>query len=355
MSQAVKSAVSESVKQSRIEPELTGGAQDRRTRTRNGPSFGSRRGQKLSMGLTKAELIEKYRYKVKIIALRMARDLPASVDVDDLFSMGFLGLMDAAEKFDPSRNVQFDTYAEFRIRGAIIDELRKQDWVPRSARDRMDAFNRASAEVEAKTGQKPTDREISKHMKIPLNKFHEMLRDLGSQTLVCIEDMPEGIESNESSSPDPFRQVIQKEAKAVVDKMLQHLTEQERMVLGFYYYRGLNLKEIATILNVTESRVRKFTPARFLGLRVKFADKFRPLKTCSWHLSTSRFFLFDVFERSLSGRESCDRHAIRRAAHVIEPQFITKMNGSRLTAVFTANSNFKIGASFSPFFDRYLH
>lgn len=267
MSQALKSAVSESVKQSRIEPQLVGGTQDRRTRTRNGPSFGSRRGQRLSMGLTKSELIEKYRYKVKIIALRMARDLPASVDVDDLFSMGFLGLMDAAEKFDPARGVQFDTYAEFRIRGAIIDELRKQDWVPRSARDRMDALHRATAEVEAKTGQKPTDKEISKQMKIPLKKFHEMLRDLGNQTLVCIEDMPEGIESNESSAPDPFRQVIQKEAKAVVDKMLQHLSEQERMVLGFYYYRGLNLKEIATILNVTESRVSQIHSRAVLRLK----------------------------------------------------------------------------------------
>src|SRR4051812_28209973 len=91
---------------------------ERRVKPRNVPGFGSRHGQKLSMGLTKSELIEKYRYKVRIIATKMARELPASVDSDDLFSMGFLGLMDAAEKFDPSRGVQFDTYAEFRIRGA---------------------------------------------------------------------------------------------------------------------------------------------------------------------------------------------------------------------------------------------
>lgn len=267
MSQALKTAVSESVKQSRIEPELVSQGQDRRRRGRVGPSFGSRRGQKLSMGLTKAELIEKFRYKVRIIALRMARDLPASVDVDDLFSMGYIGLMDAAEKFDPSRNVQFDTYAEFRIRGAIIDELRKLDWVPRSARDRMDALHKATAEVEAKTGQKPSDREISKQMKMPLNKFHEMLRDLGSQTLVCIEDMPEAVEHNESQGPDPFRRVIQNEAKVVVNKMLQQLAEQERMVLVFYYYRGLNLKEIATILDVTESRVSQIHSRAVLKLK----------------------------------------------------------------------------------------
>jgi RNA polymerase sigma factor for flagellar operon FliA len=240
---------------------------ERRSRSRSAPGFASRRGQKLAMGLTKAELIEKYRYKVRAIAIKLARELPASVDADDLFSMGFLGLMDAAEKFDPRRGAKFDTYAEFRIRGAIIDELRKQDWVPRSARDRMDALHAATEAVEARTGVRPNAKEISQEMRIPLKKFHEMLRDLGSQSLVNLDDMPEGWEQEDSSFPDPFREVVRKEAKAVVDKMLAGLPEQDRMVLNFYYYRGLNLKEIATILGVTESRVSQIHSHAVMALK----------------------------------------------------------------------------------------
>lgn len=240
---------------------------DRRSGERTAPGFGSRRGQKLSMGLTKTELIEKYRYKVRVIAIKMARDLPACVDSDDLFSMGFLGLMDAAEKFDPTRGVKFDTYAEFRIRGAILDELRKQDWVPRSARDRMDAVQAATEAVETRTGKRPNSIEVSQEMGMPLTKFHEMMRDLGNQTLVNLEDMPEGFEREDSSLPDPFREVVRKEAKAVVGRMLQELPEQDRMVLNFYYYRGLNLKEIATIIGVTESRISQIHTRAVMTLK----------------------------------------------------------------------------------------
>jgi RNA polymerase sigma factor FliA len=222
---------------------------------RTAPGFGSRRGQKLSMGLTELELIEKFRHKVRVIAIKMARDLPSSIDADDLFSMGFLGLMDAADKFDPRKGAQFSTYAEFRIRGAILDGLREQDWVPRSARDRMDAVQAAKAEIVSRTGQKPSEAEISKKMEMPLGKFREMMLNLGSQVLVNLEDMPEGFEQEDLSSPDPFRATVRKEARAVVERMLRDLPEQDRMVLNFYYYRGLNLKEISEILGVTESRV----------------------------------------------------------------------------------------------------
>jgi RNA polymerase sigma factor for flagellar operon FliA len=246
---------------------------ERRVKNRTAPGFGTRRGQKLSMGLSKTELIEKYRYKVRAIALKLARDLPASVDVDDLYSMGYLGLMDAADKFDPRRGAKFDTYAEFRIRGAIIDELRKQDWVPRSARDRMDALHAAAEAIEARTGVRPNNEEISQEMDMPLSKFHEMIRDLGSQLLVNMEDMPEGWEQADSSMPDPFQEAVRKEAKAVVERLLQSLPEQDRMVLNFYYYRGLNLKEIAAILGVTESRVSQIHGRAIMALKNGLSQK----------------------------------------------------------------------------------
>jgi RNA polymerase sigma factor for flagellar operon FliA len=242
---------------------------ERRMRTRTAPGFGSRRGQKLSMGLTKAELIEKYRHKVRIVAVKMARDLPASVDVDDLVSMGFLGLMDAADRFDPKKGVQFSTFAEFRIRGAMLDGLREQDWVPRSARDRMDAVQAAKSAVRSRTGQAPSDSEMSEQMQMPLGKFREMMVNLGSQTLVNFEDLPEGIEPEDSISPDPFRAAVRKEARVVVENMLKDLPEQERMVLNFYYFRGLNLKEIGEIMNVSESRVSQIHSRAVLELKSK--------------------------------------------------------------------------------------
>jgi RNA polymerase sigma factor for flagellar operon FliA len=244
-------------------------AKERRARPRTAPGFASRRGQKLSMGLTKAELIEKYRHKVRIIAVKMARDLPASIDVDDLVSMGFLGLMDAADRFDPKKGVQFATFAEFRIRGAMLDGLREQDWVPRSARDRMDAVQAAKTEVRARTGQAPSETELSKQMQMPLNKFREMMVNLGSQTLVNFEDLPEGFEHEDSTSPDPFRAAVRKEARAVVESMLKDLPDQERMVLNFYYFRGLNLKEIGEIMNVSESRVSQIHSRAVLSLKNK--------------------------------------------------------------------------------------
>lgn len=256
---------------------------DRRTRPRKAPSFGNRRARKLSMGLTKSELIETYRFKVRVIAVKMARDLPASVDVDDLMSVGFIGLMDAAEKFDPARNVKFETYAEFRIRGAILDDLRKQDWIPRSARDRMSEIKKARHQVEARLGTRPTQSEVSREMQMPLGKFQQLLTNLGSQTLVNLEDMPETFEPEESTMADPFRQAVRGEAKAVVGRMLEKLTNQERQVLNFYYYRGLNLKEISQILEVSESRVSQIHSQAVADLRQhirqQIKDESRPPET----------------------------------------------------------------------------
>jgi RNA polymerase sigma factor for flagellar operon FliA len=240
---------------------------DRRAGTRTAPGYGSRKGRKLAMGLTKTELIEKYRYKVRVIALKMARDLPASVDHEDLYSMGFLGLLDAADKFDETKGARFETYAEFRIRGSIIDELRKQDWVPRSARDRMSAVQAASDAVESRTGKKPSNGEISKEMKMPLGKFQEMLQNLGSQTLINIEDHPELAHKEDPTTTDPFREVVRKEARAVIDRLIKNLPEQEQTVLKLYYYRGLNLREISSIMGVTESRVSQIHTRAVFSLK----------------------------------------------------------------------------------------
>ncbi len=241
--------------------------QERRRAPRNGPSFGSRRGHKFAMGLTKAELIEKYRFQVRMIAVKLARELPASFDVDDLISIGFIGLLDAAERFDESRNVKFETFSEFRIRGAMLDELRKQDWLPRSARDRLSEIASAKEEIEDRTGQKATVSEVCGRLKITVKKFQELMRDIGAPALVNIEDMPEGFDIKSTEKEDPFRNAAQSEAKVLVNRLLTELPDHEQSVLRFHYYRGLNLKEISVILGVSESRICQLRSQALISLR----------------------------------------------------------------------------------------
>ena len=240
---------------------------DRRGRARKAPGFRSRRGEKLSMGLTKAELIEKFRYKVRVIAISMARGLPSSVDLDDLISVGYMGLMDAGDRFDPKRGVKFETYSALRIRGAIMDELRNMDWIPRSARDRVNEIQAARETVKARTGSSASTVEMSKQMDISHDKLQQLMRDLGSVGLVNLEDLPESSEPESSAETNPFAEAVRGELKAVVARVLSELTERERTVLTCYYYRGLGVKEIAQILDVTESRISQIHTQAVTSLR----------------------------------------------------------------------------------------
>jgi RNA polymerase sigma factor for flagellar operon FliA len=255
-------------------------ASERRTRPRNAPGFGTRRSNKLAMGLTKIELIENFRYKVRFVAVKLARDLPSSTDLDDLISTGFIGLMDAAEKFDPSRGVKFETYAEFRIRGAILDDLRKQDWMSRTARDKINEMKAARENLESTNGVLPSQAEMSQQMRMPLAKFQEMMRDLGSLSLVGLEDLQETsgtLESNDEWA-NPFREAMRKEIKVIVEGMLESISEQERMVLNFYYKRGLTLREVSTILSVSESRVSQIHTEAVKNLRKLIRSKSTPIE-----------------------------------------------------------------------------
>jgi RNA polymerase sigma factor FliA len=242
-------------------------ATDRRGGTRNAPGFRSKRGEKLSMGLTKAELIEKYRYKVRLIAISMARGLPSSVEVDDLISVGYMGLMDAGDRFDPKRGVKFETFSALRIRGAIMDELRNMDWIPRSARDRVNEIQAARETVKARTGEVATSGEMSQQMDISLEKLQQLMRDLGSVGLVNIEDLPESYEPESSAETNPFAEAVRGELKTMVARVLSELTERERTVLNCYYYRGLGVKEISQILDVTESRISQIHTQAITELR----------------------------------------------------------------------------------------
>ncbi|MCM2279700.1 MAG: FliA/WhiG family RNA polymerase sigma factor [Oligoflexia bacterium] len=250
---------------------------ERRLRPRSAPGFRSRRGEKLVEGMTKAELIVKYDQKVRFIAARMIASLPVSVELDDLVSVGFIGLMDAADKFCAARGVKFATYAEFRIRGAILDELRNQDWVPHCARGRAKAIDRAYHQVERRKGSRPTDSELSEALGVSRGRLDRMRRSTGALALVSLESSEvhrEAVQQIEESreGADPYSEVLRKDARAFLERLFEDLPEEERLVLRCYYFRGLNLKEIASILSLSESRISQLHTKAILQLQKRLGE-----------------------------------------------------------------------------------
>ncbi|NQU50545.1 MAG: FliA/WhiG family RNA polymerase sigma factor [Planctomycetes bacterium] len=204
----------------------------------------------------KKELIRRYQALVRYTAERMAASLPKSVDVDDLSQEGNFGLMDAIEKFDPERGIKFKTYCSTRIRGAILDALRTQDWVPRLARTRSNKAERVRQKFMSEEGREPTDAEMAEHLDLEvkyLNKAHarSMLnlsdrRPDSSERRSTIDTLSESAEDN------PFDLVNRRDLMAVITRSL---SEKERSILYMYYIDGLNLREIGERMALTESRV----------------------------------------------------------------------------------------------------
>lgn len=225
--------------------------------------------------------VEQYAYLVKRIAQHMMGRLPASVQLDDLVQAGMLGLLEAAQKFDAGKGASFETYAGIRIKGAIVDEVRRGDWVPRSVHRNSRRIHEAMAAVEAKTGRDATDLEVAEAMGVPLSEYHAMAHDSVSGRLFSFEQAQEDDEqpildegSQLASTP---AQLVQKEAmrKALV-VAIDELPERERLVLSLYYDDELNLKEIGLVLGVSESRVSQIHSQAALRLKKKMTD---------WHIA----------------------------------------------------------------------
>lgn len=247
--------------------------QERRTRSRSAPGFRSRKGEKLVEGLTKVELVQKYETKVRFVAMKMAQSLPNSVEYEDLVSVGFIGLMDAADKYNSAKGVKFSTYAEFRIRGAILDELRSQDWVPHCARGRAKAIEKAYHKLERENGRTPSDAELSEELGMDRERLQKT-RDAVSHLQLVSLDAQEGEASLQQPAEDregtnPYIEATKKDAKAYLEGLFSELPEEERVVLACYYFRGLNLREISTILNLSESRISQLHTKAILRLKEK--------------------------------------------------------------------------------------
>lgn len=228
----------------------------------------------------KEELIKEYAPLIRFVAQKIAVRLPPNIDIDDLISAGAIGLMDAIDKWDPTRDNKFKTYAEFRIRGAILDELRSQDWIPRSVRDKSKALDRTVSALEAELGRSPTDEEISARLNMPIEEFHDLINQVRPVSLLSIDDQPSFSDSDKKSivnllegakSANPFNQLNVKVVKDVVAKAIEDLPERQRLVLSLYYFEDLNLKEIGQVLRVTESRVSQLHAQAVLRLRAKLA------------------------------------------------------------------------------------
>lgn len=231
----------------------------------------------------KDKLIMEYAPLIKFIAQKIAVRLPSNIELDDLISSGVIGLMDAIEKYDPTRDNKFKTYAEFRIRGSILDELRAQDWVPRSVRDKAKMLDRTMIELEAELGRSATDEEVAAKLGMTMEEFYDLVNQVRPVSVLSIDDtntfsnvdkksilnLLEGCKLN-----NPFNQLNLKSVKAVVTKAIEDLPERQRLVLSLYYYEDLNLKEIGTILRVTESRVSQLHAQAIARLRAKLTAFF---------------------------------------------------------------------------------
>lgn len=231
--------------------------------------------------LQKKKIIREYAPLVKFIAQKIAMRLPANIELDDLLSAGVMGLMDAIEKYDPTRDNKFKTYAEFRIRGAILDELRAQDWIPRSMREKAKSIERSFARLEQKLGRTVSEEEAAKDLGMDLEEFQKSLHQCKSISLLSLDEV--GTYTNgdrkslmglleSSKATNPLVQIAGAELKTIVAKAIQELPEKQRMVLSLYYYEDLNLKEIGEVLEVTESRVSQLHTQAVLRLRAKLQE-----------------------------------------------------------------------------------
>ncbi len=202
---------------------------------------------------------------VRLVAGRMAMNSPPQVDKDDLIGWGVLGLLDAVEKFDPARKAGFETYASTRIRGAIIDQIRSLDWAPRSLRRKARELARAADKLKGKLGRKPADRELAEEMGIGATDLFNLMTEIHGAYILSLDakisDDQEGGETNlgkimsDTTTPSPEETVLRKEMEERVAKAMEKLSESERQVITLYYYDELTLKEVGTILGLTESRI----------------------------------------------------------------------------------------------------
>lgn len=232
----------------------------------------------------KDKLLVEYAGLVRYTAGRVAVNLPASVELGDLIGSGVMGLIKAVESFDPGRGFKFETYATHKIRGAILDELRALDWVPRSVRQKSKTLQTAYAELELKLGRMPYDDEVADHLGMTAKDFEGLLLDVAPTTILSLEEnmssrTAEGksltlIDTIEDpNETNPLKELGYQEVKRILMETIEQLPEKERLVVALYHYEELTLREIGEVLNLTESRVSQIHSKAMLKLKSRLIQK----------------------------------------------------------------------------------
>jgi len=215
-------------------------------------------------------LVMRHAELVKRIAYHLAGRLPASVEVDDLIQAGMLGLLEAAANYSEGRGASFETYAGIRIRGAMLDGLRKLDWAPRSVHRKARAVAKAIREIESEIGREARDVEVAERMGMKLSEYHRIVEDSAGCQISSLTT-EEGEITLTDSSADPFRDVVDEDFRAALTEAIAGLPERERLVMSLYYDDELNLKEIGAALRVSESRICQIHGQALVRLQARLA------------------------------------------------------------------------------------
>jgi RNA polymerase sigma factor for flagellar operon FliA len=234
---------------------------------------------KMDRKLDSSYYIERYSPMVKRMAHHMMARLPASVQLTDMIQAGLIGLMDAVSRYEESQGVQFEAYASQRIRGAMIDELRANDWFPRGARKNQRRIDEANARLEQKLGRPPTEAEVAQWLGVPLEEYQDMLAEAHGFQLLFLEDFSPGEDDTDyldrhcvSEDEDPLAILSDERFRQSLIKSIGDLPEREKLLMGLYYEQDLNFKEIAAVLGVTESRVCQLHGQAVSRLRGKLKE-----------------------------------------------------------------------------------
>ena len=227
----------------------------------------------------KNQLLTDHMPLVKRLAHHMKAKLPPSVEVDDLVQAGMIGLLDAISRYEETHGAQFETYAVLRIRGAMLDELRNSDWLPRSMRQNMRKIEAAMSSLQQKLGHPPTESEVAKLLKLSLADYQDMLGDGGGHQLVYYEDFHDN-EGNDSfldryavDDADPLRSLLDGDFRQAVIDAIDALPPREKILMGLYYEEEMNLKEIGAVMGVSESRVSQLHTQAVARLRAALREQ----------------------------------------------------------------------------------
>jgi RNA polymerase sigma factor for flagellar operon FliA len=255
----------------------TGSGTSLRLRTRRAPAAKAR------AEIDREEVLRRYLPLVRRVVQRIAARKPPHIDLEDLVSWGIVGLLDAMGKYDPRKEALFSTYAQFRIRGAILDHLRSLDWVPRSVRQKAAAIEKACRQLEGRLGRPASEEEIATHLGLSLGAYQEMVGKVGEMSLFSLEDVGFGAgderllrEGVDEVADDPAAAILSSERVTLLAEAIRRLPEREQTVVSLYYQEQLTMKEVGGVLGLTESRVSQLHSQAMVRLRFHLRGRLVP-------------------------------------------------------------------------------